>query len=470
MASVYKPKDKETGKPKRGAKWRMRFKNENNQWKDLSSGTTCKQSALAEAHRLESEAVKMKSGIVDPKQKSVQLRMKLPLGEQVDAYKLKMNNAGNSSVHVGDQVSILKRFVAHQNVKTASAMSQEQIQKYIATLNDANKSSRTIGKHIAAIRTFCKWMLETDRLAADPTRGIKIPSPSKDRRHRRRMMTREEWSWFASTAKEEKFRWNMSGAVRRLLYWTAIETGYRSGELRELRKSDLSELNGHFFICAEESVTKNGKRAKQYVSVELATELFKHVDKLRPNSLIFNMPSPANVARMLKDDLAAARTAWIDEEGIGQEQSEQRIKSDFLKYENDGGQKLDFHALRHTCGAWLIIAGINVKTVQTVMRHSTPTLTLNTYGHLLDGAEAGAIAALQAAPQQIHSKLDAVQENVPATGCGKPEESAETANEKSPAKKRGSATQCTDIPISAIAPPAGLEPATNGLTVRCSTN
>lgn len=63
MASVFKPNDKATGKPKRGAKWRMRYKDERGKWKDLSSGTTCKQTALAEANRRESEALKIKTGM-----------------------------------------------------------------------------------------------------------------------------------------------------------------------------------------------------------------------------------------------------------------------------------------------------------------------------------------------------------------------------------------------------------------------
>ena len=53
---------------------------------------------------------------------------------------------------------------------------------------------------------------------------------------------------------------------------------------------------------------------------------------------------------------------------------------------------MDFHALRHTCGAWLAMSGVHPKVVQTVMRHSTITLTMDTYGHLFPGQEAEAIS------------------------------------------------------------------------------
>ncbi len=60
---------------------------------------------------------------------------------------------------------------------------------------------------------------------------------------------------------------------------------------------------------------------------------------------------------------------------------------------NESGEGLDFHALRHTCGAWLALRGVQPKVIQSVMRHSTITLTLDTYGHLIAGAEAAAIAS-----------------------------------------------------------------------------
>ncbi|GGL22194.1 tyrosine-type recombinase/integrase [Phycicoccus endophyticus] len=43
---------------------------------------------------------------------------------------------------------------------------------------------------------------------------------------------------------------------------------------------------------------------------------------------------------------------------------------------------LRFHDLRHTFASLLIAAGLDVKTVQTRMRHASAVTTLNTYGHM----------------------------------------------------------------------------------------
>ncbi|MCO8123983.1 tyrosine-type recombinase/integrase [Stieleria sp. TO1_6] len=64
---------------------------------------------------------------------------------------------------------------------------------------------------------------------------------------------------------------------------------------------------------------------------------------------------------------------------------------DFLVAVDHEGHRLDFHALRHTCGAWLATQGENPKTIQTIMRHSSITLTIDTYGHLFPASKSDAI-------------------------------------------------------------------------------
>jgi len=113
-------------------------------------------------------------------------------------------------------------------------------------------------------------------------------------------------------------------------------------------------------------------------------------------------------------DLKAARTAWLAEAQRDPEELARREQSDFLAERNEAGEWFDFHSLRHTCGAWLSLSGSHPKTVQTVMRHSTPVLTMNRYGHMLPGAEAeaadrlGAMVSLRSADdddQEITLKM-----------------------------------------------------------------
>lgn len=52
------------------------------------------------------------------------------------------------------------------------------------------------------------------------------------------------------------------------------------------------------------------------------------------------------------------------------------------------------HALRHTFGTRLVANGVDIKTAQSRMRHSTPNLTLSIYVHKDNQRMAAAVAAL----------------------------------------------------------------------------
>ena len=86
-----------------------------------------------------------------------------------------------------------------------------------------------------------------------------------------------------------------------------------------------------------------------------------------PQARAFNMPHKCSVVRMFRKDLT----------DIG-------INAD----------DFDFHCLRHTFSTLLIQSGVDVRTVQSLMRHSTPTLTLGLYTHIVLGAEKNAVECL----------------------------------------------------------------------------
>ena len=106
------------------------------------------------------------------------------------------------------------------------------------------------------------------------------------------------------------------------------------------------------------------------------------------------MPDEFQVAEMLRGDLTEARKAWLDEVKHDPKARAKREESDFLAVMNHQGEELDFHALRHTTGAWLALQGVHPNIIKTVMRHSTITLTMDTYGHLLPDQHAEAIGGM----------------------------------------------------------------------------
>jgi site-specific recombinase XerD len=98
---------------------------------------------------------------------------------------------------------------------------------------------------------------------------------------------------------------------------------------------------------------------------------------------------------MIHADLNLARDIWINE-AMTDEERQRRTQSDFLKYQNSQGLFADFHGLRHTFILLLARSGVSPKVAQMLARHSTITLTLDLYTHILSDDQRGAINQLPA--------------------------------------------------------------------------
>ncbi len=63
----------------------------------------------------------------------------------------------------------------------------------------------------------------------------------------------------------------------------------------------------------------------------------------------------------------------------------------------DGSQGARLHDLRHACGPLLISMGVEPKLVQTILRHSKLSTTMDLYVHAFDEDLRGAVAKLDRA-------------------------------------------------------------------------
>jgi len=53
-----------------------------------------------------------------------------------------------------------------------------------------------------------------------------------------------------------------------------------------------------------------------------------------------------------------------------------------------------FHDLRHSCASLLVAQGTHPREVMEILGHSTITLTMNTYAHVMPQAQRNALTAL----------------------------------------------------------------------------
>ena len=302
--------------------------------------------------------------------------------------------AGRAETHIADTTRYIRLICDAEGFNHSGDITADGVNHYANELKGKGRSARTQQAYLAAIKAFTRWLTDGHKLPRDPLSSVRKPNPKTDRRLERRMLLPDEWQWLRpATLDEGVERYGMLPGERVLLYAVAIETGLRAAELRSLRRGRLYLDGSQPYVTCKAGSTKNRGLAKQYIRPALAAELLQHVSNKAPRAPVFAMPPKEDAASMLRGDLADARRVWV-QAAVDSQDRLGREQSDFLIAANHDGEILDFHSLRHTTGAWLAMVGEHPKVIQTIMRHSTVSLTMDTYGHLFPGSEAAAVAKL----------------------------------------------------------------------------
>ena len=165
----------------------------------------------------------------------------------------------------------------------------------------------------------------------------------------------------------------------RALWATALYAGLRRGELRALRWSEVDFEQG-------------------VIRVERSWD--DRVGPIEPKSragrrrVPLTQPLRAGLAahRLLcgggRDDLVFAGRGG---NAFCPEAAARRAKLAWRKAKLD---PIGLHECRHTYAAFMIAAGVNAKALSTYMGHSSITVTLDRYGHLMPGNEREAASML----------------------------------------------------------------------------
>ncbi len=352
--------------------------------------------------KLQSDAAVRYHGIVDPLADAVAREASRPIGSHLVDYTNKLVAAGRTADHIKRVQDHVKEYAAHAGIETVGEFSADTANAWAADFKRNGMAARTIQARLTSIKSLTKWLTSEDKLIRDPFASVCKPDPKGDRRRERRMLLPTEWNWLVHAINEGKRVLGMAARERLLLYRLCIQTGLRAGEVRSLGRGSFHLDGSSPFVRVVSGDTKNRKAANQYIDDTLASDLRVHVAKKLPKATAFNLPAAYEMAEMLRIDLESARRLWVKDAPI--DERAKREDELFLTATNYAGECLDFHSLRHTCGAWLALRGVQAKVIQSVMRHSSITLTLDTYGHLIAGAEAAAImdtADMTAVPQLL---------------------------------------------------------------------
>lgn len=253
------------------------------------------------------------------------------------------------------------------------------VRALFADLSAKGRSRSTLRTLRSAVSAMYATALEDGLVAVNPIRGVRLPAAenlaSEDKRAK--ALTRAELRLVLAALPEDGY-W-------RLFFEFLAVTGLRISEAVGLRWEhlDLSPEGGT--VAVREQVYRgkrkrlktNAGRREVPISGAIATRLLEH---RRDNYGGPQAPVFANSTDTEIDPHNVRRTVL------------QRVAVElghFEMVEGDDGKTrkrttLGFHAFRHTCASMLFAEGRNIKQVQTWLGHATPSVTLETYVHLLD--------------------------------------------------------------------------------------
>ncbi len=259
---------------------------------------------------------------------------------------------------------------------------QRLVGKWLKQGLSASKIHATITAAQVLWRDFDLITGTDNLLANDPTHGLRLPAV---RGRRDRIATSDEAHRLLTALEEEE----------RALWGCAMYAGLRHGEIRALQVDDLKLQLSRIEICRGwdqyhgEIDPKTEKGERPTVIIKLLDELLReHLQRTgrTGEDLVFGrtatQPFNSNTVNN------RARKAW--------KQARQREDEQDVIPEHERITAIGLHECRHTAVSHMLDAGITIDKVSKFMGHSSITVTIDRYGHLLPGGEADAAALLDA--------------------------------------------------------------------------
>jgi len=227
------------------------------------------------------------------------------------------------------------------------------IERYKKERLEHNKAKSTINKEIITLKLLYKWAIEHELIDNNPIAKVKLFPETPGRI---RYLTQEEI---------ERLLPQLNATLHPVVV-TALHTGMRRGELVRLKWKDVDFTLGLINIHK----TKNGEPRSVPMTAtvrELLSSLYKGESQ---ETLVFRNKKGTSWYASTDPFDRALRLAEI---------------KDF-----------HFHDLRHTAASYLVMQGVDIRTVQEIIGHKDITMTMR-YSHLSEEHKSKAIKQLDVA-------------------------------------------------------------------------
>lgn len=366
MASVFK----RGGKRNRNGVWYISYYERPGVRKTVR-GCTDKAATESLARKLESDAMLRREGVLDEKQERLTKVSREPIEQHIDRFKQMMQGKGTTEKHLAATVSYIKNVCTECGFEHVGDLDGIKVSGHAADLKKEKVGLRAINARLVAIKSFSRWLFRNELIPTDPMMQVQKLNAATDRRHLRRAATEEEIAKLIAAAESGPVVLGLTGWERSVIYRIALGTGLRASEIGSLTPGSFDiDDTAKGTVCVEAAYSKHRRKDVLPLHDDLTRIIADFIADRPDAARLFRMPHKP--AEMLKRDLKAAG----------------------IPYEDKAERALDFHALRHSFISRLARAGVSPATAQALARHSSITLTMDTYTHVLVEDQRAAIEKL----------------------------------------------------------------------------
>lgn len=274
--------------------------------------------------------------------------------------------------------TILPAFGAYKLAEVTAADVQALADRLHGSGMDASTLRNTLMPLRAIYRRACR---PGGPALVNPTTGLQLPAV---RGRRDRIASPEEAARLIELLPRQ---------FDRTLWATAFYAGLRLGELLALRWDDVDLARGEIHVTkaydpvAREFVEPKSRAGKREVPVAVVLRDHLLAWKLEQGGEGLVFGRTPDVPFDLSSTGNRAKRAWA------------RAKV----------QPIGLHEARHSYASLMIAANVNAKALATFMGHSSITITLDRYGHLMPGNKAEAAALLDAYLERANTQARLAQ-------------------------------------------------------------
>ena len=220
-------------------------------------------------------------------------------------------------------------------------LEQEDIQKYLKSLEKLNKKTSTISRNLASIRSFYQYLLRTKKVKIDPTESIGSPKIEKKAPS---VLSAQEVELLLEQPKNV----DLKGIRDKAMLEFAYATGMRVTEIISLYLEDVNIEEG-YVVC------KNGSRQRNIPLGSLSLEALKeYIKNARPI--------------LVKDEKVKELFVNINGKKLTRQGFWKIVK--YYKEQAHITKDITPHVLRHSFATHLLQNGADLKAIQTMLGHS----------------------------------------------------------------------------------------------------